>query len=316
MSKKVKLVPYRSPLQLKSRFDKLRELSEADHVNIDNVEFKFEGPECGWLDVEVLRDGESVYYFNMSDVYEPFKALNRWLLSLLNEWPTTTVFHFDAERYDQEITCDFIGLLEEGESCKAIALFTFSADWEDSYDPAFVIMPVNEFVRKFYYGLLDYYIANKQVFMQDWGNECEWEDNHYLLDAIIADKEIEKIIPRIGPRPEIFKPTTDVPVTEADAFARIDAMVTEEDKKLLIETPRSDEAIAKTKSLGLWIRNNWIYSPDGESHKMKVERSKCFRMMSNDELAYDFSWCFTDAHYVSFGFLDRYIEYLKGKKNK
>lgn len=52
-----------------------------------------------------------------------------------------------------------------------------------------------------------------------------------------------------------------IPRTKEECFEQLDAELSEEDKVLLSE----DEELDTHFSLGLWIRNNWIYqSRDGE----------------------------------------------------
>ena len=81
MNPEVQIKLFRSPLKLKTRLKKLIELSEAKSFRIDTIDFRFEGPEYGWLDVDVINNGQVVYSFSMSDVYEPFEQINDWLFS-------------------------------------------------------------------------------------------------------------------------------------------------------------------------------------------------------------------------------------------
>ena len=49
-----------------------------------------------------------------------------------------------------------------------------------------------------------------------------------------------------------------IPITKRDYYRKIDEVLSEEDKKLLA----SDERIDTHFTLGLWIRNKWIYPGD------------------------------------------------------
>ena len=49
-----------------------------------------------------------------------------------------------------------------------------------------------------------------------------------------------------------------IPETKNEAFAQLDAMLSEEEK---IEMVKSDP-IEYHFSLGMWIRNNWIYQQE------------------------------------------------------
>ena len=48
---------------------------------------------------------------------------------------------------------------------------------------------------------------------------------------------------------------TKIPQTKQEAFAQLDEMLSEKDKNELVK----GEAIEFHFSLGMWIRNNWIY---------------------------------------------------------
>ena len=63
---------------------------------------------------------------------------------------------------------------------------------------------------------------------------------------------------------------TKIPQTRQEAFAQLDAMLSEEDKSELAK----GDAIDYHFSLGMWIRNNWIY----EQSEVNVNRlAKAFR---------------------------------------
>ena len=48
---------------------------------------------------------------------------------------------------------------------------------------------------------------------------------------------------------------TKIPQTKQEAFAQLDEMLSEEEKSKLVKS----DAIEFHFSLGMWIRNNWIY---------------------------------------------------------
>ena len=52
------------------------------------------------------------------------------------------------------------------------------------------------------------------------------------------------------------------PKTAAEAFKRLDKRLSEEDKKAIIEAEGMWEFHS---SLGMWIRNNWIYTGEREN---------------------------------------------------
>ena len=51
-----------------------------------------------------------------------------------------------------------------------------------------------------------------------------------------------------------------IPKTKREAYAQLDEMLSEEDKQAIIE---SEDISDFHFSLGLWIRNNWIYPQSG-----------------------------------------------------
>ena len=315
MRRTIRLTNYDSPIQLKSRIQRLQEIQSAgpEKVRLDSFDIRFRGPDCGWLDSTVYVNGKEVYRMDFSDVYDSFEEIVKWLLSLINRRPSISVLSFDCEGYYQQIVCDYLGYWKRRKDYQDVALFTLCCDWRDDEPPAYMILPVEEFVYKFYYGLLDYYIANKPTFMIEWGNECEWDDNPFILDRVLRNSRLEKILPRKGAAPKPFTPSVDIPVTEEEAFSALDSMLSESDRKELFTVPRSDDTGRRYRELGVWLRNNWLYSPDGESREMKDRRFKCLQMMSDEKTEEGSSWDFSDTHYVPYEFLDRYEEYLKAK---
>jgi hypothetical protein len=315
MRRTIRLTNFDSPIQLKSRIQRLQEIQSAgpEKVRLDSFDIRFRGPDCGWLDSKVYVNGKEVYRMDFSDVYDPFEEIVKWLLSLISRRPSISVLSFDCENYYQQIVCDYLGNWKRREDYQDVALFTLCCDWRDDEPPAYMILPVEEFVYKFYYGLLDYYIANKPTFMIEWGNECEWDDNLFILDRVLRYSKLEKILPRRGEAPKPFTPSADFPVTEEAAFSALDSLLSESDRKELFTVPRSDDTGRRYRELGVWLRNNWLYSPDGESREMKERRFKCYQMMSDKKTEDGSSWDFSDTHYVPYEFLDRYEKYLKTK---
>jgi hypothetical protein len=89
---------------------------------------------------------------------------------------------------------------------------------------------------------------------------------------------------------------TKIPKTKNDAFAQLDEMLSEKDKNELA----NGEAIEFHFSLGMWIRNNWIY----EQKEEDVTRlAKAFRM---DYIVFD-----PDG--LSGKIIEYYQRYLKRK---
>lgn len=91
-----------------------------------------------------------------------------------------------------------------------------------------------------------------------------------------------------------------IPKTKKECFAQLDEMLSEEDKQSIIESKDVDEFHF---SLGLWIRNNWLYPQSQEE---------------TEELLKDFGeyplFCHPDDQ--SSVILKAYRKYLKRKIKK
>ena len=91
------------------------------------------------------------------------------------------------------------------------------------------------------------------------------------------------------------------PTTAQEAFARLDALLDEEDKKRLVE---DEMAIFNAHfTLGMWIRNNWSYPLNDE------ERRSFLKMFEDDGDEY----FFTLSDEISSTIINKYVEYLKNK---
>ena len=63
---------------------------------------------------------------------------------------------------------------------------------------------------------------------------------------------------------------TKIPKTKNEAFAQLDAILSEKEKSELVKS----DSIEYHFSLGMWIRNNWIYEQEEEDVK---RLAKAFR---------------------------------------
>ena len=90
---------------------------------------------------------------------------------------------------------------------------------------------------------------------------------------------------------------TKTPQTKQEAFAQLDAMLSDKDKSELAK----GDAIEFHFSLGMWIRNNWIYEQDEKD----VNRlAKAFRT----------DYIFFDPDGLSGKIIESYQRYLKRKR--
>ena len=75
-----------------------------------------------------------------------------------------------------------------------------------------------------------------------------------------------------------------IPKTKREAYAQLDEMLSEEDKNAIM----NGDPFEFHFSLGMWIRNNWIYEQEDADVKHLVELfSKCPEFMFADELSND-----------------------------
>ena len=95
----------------------------------------------------------------------------------------------------------------------------------------------------------------------------------------------------------------NIPKTKEECFAMLDAMLSEEDKKLIVE----DNVFDLHFTLGLWIRNNWIYPLDKEE-----ERSLVKMFMEEDDDS-PFRSMYIHPDILSSTILEKYVEYLINK---
>lgn len=91
---------------------------------------------------------------------------------------------------------------------------------------------------------------------------------------------------------------TKIPQTKQEAFAQLDEMLSEMDKDELVK----GDALEFHFSLGMWIRNNWIYKQDKEDVKRLVKEFKVDCMF------------FDDPDSISEKIIESYQRYLKRKR--
>ena len=95
---------------------------------------------------------------------------------------------------------------------------------------------------------------------------------------------------------EIYQ-TSQIPKTKKEAFALLDAMLSEEDKQAVVESDVYDLHF----SLGLWIRNNWLYAQNQE------DSGKLLKAFGDDSL-------FCDPDDLSAIIIKAYRNHLKRKR--
>lgn len=76
---------------------------------------------------------------------------------------------------------------------------------------------------------------------------------------------------------------TKIPKTKNEAFAQLDEMLSEEDKRAM----KNGDPLEFHFSLGLWIRNNWIYEQEETDVKHLAELFSKDPFYFADELSGD-----------------------------
>ena len=87
-----------------------------------------------------------------------------------------------------------------------------------------------------------------------------------------------------------------IPKTKKECFTQLDEMLSDEEKSELVKS----DPIEYHFSLGMWIRNNWIYGQEEEDVK---RLAKAFRM----------EMLFFEADSLSGKIIEYYQRYLKRK---
>ena len=95
-----------------------------------------------------------------------------------------------------------------------------------------------------------------------------------------------------------------IPKTKEECFALLDKELSEEDRHYLIED--EDAAVDVHFSLGMWIRNKWIYPLSEEERKNLMQQFA----EPDDKLGLSLLCYFADE--ASTTIIERYVEYLKG----
>lgn len=108
-----------------------------------------------------------------------------------------------------------------------------------------------------------------------------------------------------------------IPTTSRQAFKILDNMLTEEEKKAALAKSGDDFCEDEHFGLGLWIRNNWIYTQEEDSEEVNEKRKQCLRMLAGKEIPMIGNIPFIgDPDTVSSSFLERYHDHLRRKHMK
>ena len=94
-----------------------------------------------------------------------------------------------------------------------------------------------------------------------------------------------------------------IPKTKEECFAQLDAMLSDEDKN---ELKNSEDVVRFHFSLGMWIRNNWIYP-------LKEDEQETFMKMFIDDDRFQNRFFLIHPDSYSSMIIEKYIEYLREK---
>ena len=95
---------------------------------------------------------------------------------------------------------------------------------------------------------------------------------------------------------------TRIPKTKEECFAVLDAMLSDKDKQTML----GDDDIDYHFTLGLWIRNNWIYP-------LKEGEKETFMKMFIDDDRFQNRFFLIHPDSYSSMIIEKYIEYLRDK---
>lgn len=92
-----------------------------------------------------------------------------------------------------------------------------------------------------------------------------------------------------------------IPKTKEECFAQLDTMLSDEEKE---ELKKSEDTYLYHFSLGMWIRNNWLYPLNEEEEQAFVKM-----FADDDDSPYGFFVVHPDS--MSSIIIDSYQKYLK-----
>ena len=101
-----------------------------------------------------------------------------------------------------------------------------------------------------------------------------------------------------------------IPVTTRRAFKILDEMMSDEEIREALSQTKAEFTTIQHFNLGMWIRNNWIYSEDNEEESVAKRRRACLAMLSGQK---EEDFFIFNADMISSAFLEKYFDHLKRK---
>ena len=99
-----------------------------------------------------------------------------------------------------------------------------------------------------------------------------------------------------------------IPVTEEEAFQILDEIFPLEEKRMALEGTKEEFTANEHFELGMWIRNNWINTPENADNNTVERYMKCCAMITGTQPGEPM---LEHPDCISGDFLGRYYDHLK-----
>ena len=141
----------------------------------DKVELQLDYPDCGWLDMHIIVNGEENILISASDVYEPFEEIREWLESMAKNVFTFTpsgvriydeVYNYNL--YYEPIISD-LGEFYDQFHTNLVGLF-YIYDERVKQIVASAFCEIQDFVKSIYNPIITFAkeMRLKDEFVEDW----------------------------------------------------------------------------------------------------------------------------------------------------
>ena len=185
----------------------------------DHVQFRFGPPKFGWIDLHFIVNGEEKNIINLSDVYEPFTDIRKWLENIVEHLYDFTPFgvNIDCESYNVLLYYEPFPIVSDAMLSKnpptELGLF-YTYDSYEKKVLAGALCETKEFVTTIYNNIIQYAreMKNNDMFVDEWVEEAykeEWGD----LDGY--DPRVKEIFINV-----VSSPILDKFIKEKDCIRR------------------------------------------------------------------------------------------------
>lgn len=176
----------------------------------DRIDLQLDYPDCGWIDLHVLVNGEERGLITASSVYEPFEDIKEWLEHIVSHvfdfTPCGVNIYDESDNhilYYEPIPLQTDELLTPTPP-ELFGLF-YIYDGGERKVVADAFCETKEFVRCVYQEILDFALSTRENenFIDDWcwdayNGECAtmWENNDPEIKNIFVKKVSSELIER------------------------------------------------------------------------------------------------------------------------